>query len=163
MPMRARCVLLLKSGYNQETDGRYFVTSRMDTFIQIEHAGVELIAKTLQPLVHRSADFNFVETAAFVATVSRTTEANPKGMSRFAGRLTNIDPEVRQKFAELSLDVGKKAHERAVFSCQIQRYRRGFEPSLHARIGSIGRGFVCLRAGRPGEHSSESGGGDKSR
>jgi hypothetical protein len=112
-PMRARCVLILKSGYSQETDGRYFVTSRMDTFIQIEHAGVELIAKTLQPLVHRSADFNFVETAAFVATVSRTTEANPKGMSRFAGRLTNIDPDVRQRFAELSLDVGKKARERA--------------------------------------------------
>ena len=38
-PVRARCVLVLKSGYMQETDGRYYVTSRMDTFIQIDHAG----------------------------------------------------------------------------------------------------------------------------
>jgi len=111
-PLKARCVLLLKSGYMQETDGRYFVTSRMDTFIHIEHAGVEALAKTLQMLVHRSADYNFIETAAFLGTVSRTAESNPSGMLRLAGKLQNLEPEVRQKFAELSLDVGEKARSR---------------------------------------------------
>ena len=81
---RPSCVLLLKSGYVQETNGRYYVTSRMDTFIQIDHAGVDLLAKTMQPLVHRSADYNFVETAAFLVTISRTAEVNPLGMGRLA-------------------------------------------------------------------------------
>jgi hypothetical protein len=111
-PIRARCVLLLKSGYMQETNGRYFVTSRMDTFIQIEHVGLELLAKTLQPLLHRSADYNFVETAAFVGTVSRTAEMNAAGMYRLAGKLTNLQPDVRDRFAELSLEVGSKARGR---------------------------------------------------
>jgi hypothetical protein len=108
-PVQARCVLLLKSGYLQETDGRHHVTSRMDTFIQIDHAGVELLAKTLQMLIHRAADYNFVETASFLATVSRTAETNSAGMQRLAGKLTNIDPEVRDRFAEISLEVGQRA------------------------------------------------------
>lgn len=111
-PVQAKCVLVLKSGYMRETDGRYHVTSRMDTFIQIDHAGVELLAKTLQLLVHRSADYNFVETAGFLGTVSRTAEANPSGMCRLAEKLTNVEPEVRDRFSELSVQVGKKARER---------------------------------------------------
>ena len=111
-PIRARCVLLLKSGYLQETDGQYYITSRMDTFIQIEHAGVEVLAKTLQMLIHRSADYNFVETAAFLGTVSRTAEANPTGMRRLADKLANLEPNVRDEFAELSMKVGEKARNR---------------------------------------------------
>lgn len=111
-PVRAKCVLLLKSGYLQETNGRYYVTSRMDTFIQIEHVGLELLAKTLKPLMHRSADYNFVETAAFFGTLSRTAEFNSSGMYRLAGKLTNLQPEVRDRFAQLSLDVGSKARQR---------------------------------------------------
>jgi hypothetical protein len=111
-PIRARCVLLLKSGYLQETDGRYFVTSRMDTFIQIEHAGLEVLAKTLQMLIHRSADYNFIETASFLSNVSQTAEANPTGMQRLAAKLTNVQPDVRTRFAEISLEVGEKARQR---------------------------------------------------
>jgi hypothetical protein len=112
-PLAARCVLVLKSGYLQETDGRYHVTSRMDTFIEIDHAGVELLAKTLQMLVHRAADYNFVETAAFFAQVSRTAEENPAGMQRLAGKLPNVDSPVRQKFADLSIAIGEKARSRS--------------------------------------------------
>jgi hypothetical protein len=108
-PVRAKCVLILKSGYMQETNGRYYVTSRMDTFIQIDHMGVEILAKTLQPLVHRSADYNFVETASFLGTVSRAAEVNAAGMQRLAGKLPNLEPEVRQRFADLAIEVGKRA------------------------------------------------------
>lgn len=125
-PVRAKCILVLRSGYAQETDGRHFITSRMDTFVQIEHVGVEFLAKTLQPLVHRSADLNFVETAAFVSTVSRTAEANPKGMSRFAGKLSNCDPAVRQRFSELSLAAGAKARQRTLVQASAE------DPLLHA-------------------------------
>jgi hypothetical protein len=111
-PVNARCVLLLKSGYMRETNGRYYVTSRMDTFIDIDHAGVEMLAKTLQPLVNRAADYNFVETAAFLSQISRTSEINPLGVGRLSRKLTNLDPEVRERFAELSLDVGRKARQR---------------------------------------------------
>ncbi len=111
-PIKAQCVLVLKSGYVQETNGRHYVTSRMDTFIHIENAGVELLAKTLQMLIHRSADYNFIETAAFLGTVSRTAEVNPAGMKRLAVKLTNCEPHVRERFGELAGQVGQRARER---------------------------------------------------
>ena len=111
-PVRAKCVLLLKSGYVQETNGRFYVTNRMDTFIQIDHAGLELLAKTLQPLLHRSADYNFVETASFFSTISRTAEANPAGMHRLAGKLTKLETDVRARFAELAVATARKARDR---------------------------------------------------
>jgi hypothetical protein len=111
-PINARCVLLLKSGYMRETNGRYYVTSRMDTFIDIDHAGVEMLAKTFQPLVNRAADYNFVETAAFLSQISRTSEANPTGVGRLSRKLTNLEPDVRDRFAELAVEVGRKARER---------------------------------------------------
>jgi hypothetical protein len=110
-PVRARCVLVLKCGYMRETDGRWHVTSRMDTFIDINHAGVEMLAKTLQPLVNRMADYNFVETAAFLGTISRTSETNPAGVGRLARKLTKLEPEVRDRFAQLTFEVGRKARQ----------------------------------------------------
>lgn len=108
-PVRAKCVLLLKSGYARETDGHYYVTSRMDTFIQIENIGVELLAKTLQLLVLRSADYNFVETARYAGMISQAAEQNSPGVYRLAGRLENLQPEVRQQFANLVLQTGQRA------------------------------------------------------
>jgi hypothetical protein len=132
-PLQARCVLLLKTGYLQETDGRYHVTSRMDTFIEIDHAGVELLAKTLQMLVHRAADYNFVETAAFFGTVSRTAEANPAGMQRLAAKLPNIEPDVRERFAELSVEVNAKARNRAIPESATMPVSRTTRPKVSAR------------------------------
>lgn len=111
-PVRAKCVLILRAGYQQETNGRHYVTSRMDTFVQIDHTGVEILAKTLQPLVNRSADYNFVETAGFLGTISRTAETNPAGVARLSKKLNNLQPEVRNRFTELSVEVGRKARQR---------------------------------------------------
>ena len=107
-PVRARCVLVFKHGHVRETNGRDYVTSRCDTFIQIEHAGVELLAKTFSPLVTKSADYNFSETAGFLGNLSRTAEANPQGVSRLAKRLTQVDPAVRARFVELSEQLAQK-------------------------------------------------------
>ena len=118
-PVRAKCVLLLKSGYMQETNGRYYVTTRMDTFIHIDHAGLEILAKTLQPLMNRTADYNFAETAGFFSTISRTAESNPAGMARLAVKLANVDDDVRDRFSELAVGVGRKSRERKATQASV--------------------------------------------
>ena len=111
-PLRARCVLMLKSAYMHETNNRDYVTCRMDAFIHIENMGVDLLAKTFQPLVTKSADYNFSETAAFVSMVSKTAERNSRGMVRLAAKLSATQPEVRQQFADVATQVGERAAER---------------------------------------------------
>ena len=108
-PIRAQCVLLVKAGYVQETNQRYFVTTRCDAFIHFENVGLELLARTFQPMVNKSADVNFVETAAFISTVSRTSEVKPSGMAKLGKRLQNVSPEVREQFIELTQQVHHSA------------------------------------------------------
>jgi len=128
-PVRAQCVLLLKSGYIQETNNRYYVTSRMDAFIHIEHVGVELLAKTFQPLVTKSADYNFTETAGFLGSISRTAEVNARGMARLANKLTRVEPELREQLTKLSANVAQKSAERqaaaAAAATQLASRRAG--------------------------------------
>ena len=111
-PIRAKCVLIVRSGYIRSPDGQIHVTSRLDTFIKIENLAVELLVKTFQPMVGAASDTNFSETAAFISRVSRTAERNPAGMRRLAEKLSKLTPEVREKFAGLSIKVGERAVQR---------------------------------------------------
>lgn len=106
--VRGAGVFLLKSGYIRETDGRYYITNRLDAFISIEPSAVELVAKTLHPLFGPTADNNFIQTVAFVGSLSRTTEQNPRSIQRMASKLDNVQPEVRDQFAQLAEKISEK-------------------------------------------------------
>lgn len=103
-----RCVLLLRSGY-QNQEGRSRVENLLDVFLTVDNAGLDLIAKTLSPLVGSTADSNFAETAKFLSRVSLTAEQNSAGLERLAGKLSKVEPAVREQFVEVS----SKVHERA--------------------------------------------------
>jgi hypothetical protein len=107
--IHGQCLAVLKSGYVRETDGRYYVTSRLDGFLAVEPGGAELLTKVLHPLVIKNADANFVQTVAFVGSLSRTAEVNPRGLQRLAQRLANVQPDVRQQFAQVVTGVAQRA------------------------------------------------------
>ncbi len=115
----------------REANHRDYVTCRMDAFIHIENMGIDLLAKTFQPLVTKSADYNFSETAAFVSMVSKTAERNSRGMVRLAAKLTATEPEVRQQFATMATQVGERAAERSASTADSDQaaYR---QPSVAA-------------------------------
>lgn len=97
----ARSVLLLRSGSMVETNGRPYVTARLDSFVLVDRWGVEMVAKTLKPLLINTADHNFTETMKFVGTFSKTAESNPAGMQRLADRLQKLDEPTRQGMARV--------------------------------------------------------------
>lgn len=115
-PVHGRCLLILKTGYVRETDDRYYVTCRLDTFIQLQNVGVELVAKTFQPLVGKTADHNFRETAAFMAMVSRSAEREPRALQHLASLLTKVEDEDREQFCELAQELSAAAEERGSVS-----------------------------------------------
>jgi hypothetical protein len=93
------CVLLLRSAYATQS-GRYQITNTLDVFAKMDNAGVELLAKTLHPVVGKTADYNFIETSKFVSQLSQASESNGPGIQRLAANLTNVEPVVRQAFAQ---------------------------------------------------------------
>ena len=111
-PINGRCVLLLRSGYVETAEGRVHVTNQLDVFLQLDHVGLDILAKTIHPFFGRVADLNFVQTVAFLERISRTAERNGPGMQRLANRLTKVDASVREQFAELTASIEKRSAER---------------------------------------------------
>lgn len=102
------CVMILKSGYSKNEQGRTQISNRMDMFIQIDNLGAEIIAKTLHPVVGRTADLNFAESAGFVARLSAAAETNTQALQRLSDRLRDVDPAVRQQFSRLAAVVADR-------------------------------------------------------
>ncbi|MEQ8790182.1 MAG: hypothetical protein RIC55_28055 [Pirellulaceae bacterium] len=96
------CVMVLKSGYAKDDDGRTKISNRMDMFIQIDNVGAEIIAKTLHPLVGRTADLNFAESTGFVGRLSAAAETNAEAVQRLSDRLREVDPTIREQFSRLA-------------------------------------------------------------
>lgn len=104
-----RCALLLTSAYSDGEQQRSYISNRLDVFLQLDRVGVELVAKTLHPLLGRTIDTNFAESARFVGQVSFVAENNGPGVQRLASRLDNVQPQVRAKFARLASSINQRA------------------------------------------------------
>ena len=108
-PVKGRGLLVLKTGYVRETNDRYYVTSRMDCFLDVEPAGAELLTKTVSPFVGKTVDSNFVLTLAFIGSLSRTAELNDRGVRRLASQLSHVEPEVRAEFSDVVAELAQKS------------------------------------------------------
>lgn len=107
-PVKGRGVLVLKTTYAQQPNGRCYITSRMDCFLSIDSLGAELATKTVSPLLGKTVDNNFVQTLGFVGSLSRTAEVNNHGVQRLASQLLHVQPEIREQFAEVVADISDR-------------------------------------------------------
>ncbi len=116
-PLTGRCVLVLKSGTVQ-TDRGYQITNRLDVFLQIDHAGLDIFAKTLHPLLGKSADVNFTESMKFLERMSNASEKNNDGMQHMVGRLQSVQPAIRQQFKQVVSNVNQRYLQRTTMAAR---------------------------------------------
>jgi hypothetical protein len=90
--------------------------------------GIELVAKTVQPWISKTADRNLIETLSFVSNFSRTAEKNPQGMQRLSTRLASLDEPTRNELVALCFRTA-------------QRYAR------HGDIGHNGAAYLARSSG----------------
>ncbi|HEX4130517.1 MAG TPA: hypothetical protein VHZ24_10760 [Pirellulales bacterium] len=108
-PMQGQCVLLLRTSYVRETNGKYHVTCRLDSFLHIENATLEMLGKVMQPFVGQIADHNFRETTLFVSGLNQAAECNLTGIQEVSARMKEVRPEIRHRFVELSEQLAVQA------------------------------------------------------
>ena len=106
-PVRAQVVLLLRSGSFRETNGQVYVAARLDTFLRIDRASIELIAKAMHPWVGKTADANFLDTLQFVGNLSQAGTRNPNSVQRLVSNLSNVSPDLRKEMLSLTIQNGK--------------------------------------------------------
>ncbi len=107
-----KCVMSVRSEYRHASDGRDYAICAMDSFIQIDNVGAELVAKTFQPLVGHFADHNFRETANFLGTLNRAAEVNPTKIIQLTNRMQDVSPEVKEQFIDLTHQLAQRIASR---------------------------------------------------
>ncbi len=99
-PIQGECVILVRSETKMLATGAPSVNCMLDVFVKIDNAAAGMVAKTIQPIIGRTADHNFVETLRFVQRLNETTQRNGPGVQGMAYKLTGLTAEVRQLFIE---------------------------------------------------------------
>ena len=107
-PVKAQCVLLLRSGSVKETNDRDYVAARLDSFLRIDRASIELFAKAVHPLVGRTADRNFADTIHFISNLSREAETRPATVERLVSSLPHVSHERQGRLVQIAYQCGTK-------------------------------------------------------
>jgi hypothetical protein len=103
--INGRCVSVLHSAFSTGPAGQPTVTVAMDIFLKLDNLGADLLTRTLAPLVGKTADYNFVESAKFIAQVQQVCENNPLAAQQLAQRLSKVEPGVRTQFAQIAAKI----------------------------------------------------------
>lgn len=107
--LTGRCVLALHSQSGIGRDREPLIGERMDMFLTLDNLGVDLVAKSMQPMICKTADANFTETANFLAKISQSSERNGPGMQNLGKKLTNVQPPIREQFIRTAGLVSERA------------------------------------------------------
>lgn len=113
-PLTGRCVLVLRTSSANNGMG-YQINNMLDVFVQVDHAGLDIFAKTLHPLLGKSADINFTESMRFMEKMSRAAENNGEGMQGMILRLKGLQAPVRDQFKQVVTNVNAR-HTHALAS-----------------------------------------------
>lgn len=104
------CVLLVRHGpAMQAVDGRERQNVQIDCFLDMDGVGLEIVTRTLQPIIVRSAASNLHEICLFMTSLSDSTRTNPEGVAQLAGRLQQTDDTARQRLATIARRAGQPA------------------------------------------------------
>ncbi len=111
-PITGKGVFILRTSYETRADGLVIIDGTIDCFVQFDNLGADLIARSLGPLIGRSADNNFAETAKFIDQVGRTARTNPEGFQDLAITLPQVDEETRIKLVEVIAEADRRNRAR---------------------------------------------------
>ena len=125
----------MQAGYSRDAAAVNYVSNRLDAFVQLDNVGAELVAKTLHPLMGKTADTNFAETMKFVGQVCHVAETNGPGVQRLTTRLEKVDPNVRARFADIANTINQRAIMREMAAVP-SRPMIGWVNLLDQRIGN---------------------------
>ncbi|MFN5756630.1 MAG: hypothetical protein ACK54F_12240 [Planctomycetia bacterium] len=121
-PLSGTCLLVVQhEPVTPAADGRQRQQIRIDAFLDVDGVGLEIVTRSLQPIIVRSAASNLHEICLFMSTLSEAATENPEGIVHLASRLTRTDPEDRQALATIARAAGKNSPLAAATPADAER------------------------------------------
>jgi hypothetical protein len=102
------CVLLVRhASAGVDAAGQKQQMMEIDAFVDMDGKGLELVTRTLHPLIVRSAAANLHEICLFMSSLSQAAETNPEGVVRLVSRLPRTEPADKETLAGIARAAGR--------------------------------------------------------
>lgn len=97
------CLVVVRyEAIGPDRDGRERQTVEIDAFLDVDGLGLEIVTRTLQPLIMRSAAANIREICLFVSQLTTAAARNPAAMARLTARMQRTPPQDRRALVALA-------------------------------------------------------------
>jgi hypothetical protein len=97
------CLVVVRyDAIGPDREGRERQGVKIDAFLDVDGLGLEIVTRTLQPLIMRSAAANMREICLFVSQLTAAAARNPVAMARLGERMQRTPPQDRRAFAALA-------------------------------------------------------------
>jgi hypothetical protein len=100
-PLTGSCLLVVRHAPAADADGPA-QRIEVEAFLDVDGLGLEIVTRTLQPLIVHSAAANVREICLFVSQFARAAERNPAGVARLAERMSRTPPADRRTLVALA-------------------------------------------------------------
>jgi hypothetical protein len=111
-PLTGSCLVVIRhAAAEPDGKGRRRQAVQVDAFLDVDGVGLEIVTRTLQPLIVHSAAANFHEICLFVTQFTAAAARNPKGVARLTRRMTRTEPADRSRLAALAAGTGTVADQ----------------------------------------------------
>lgn len=114
--IRGRCVVTIRHGQGRSADGRSYMQCRLDSFVQLDNLGLELIAKTFHSTLGNIADHNLKEITGFVSSVHQAAETAPENLERITIKCGRVPEQTKQDFLVIAERIYDQAMGRSGLS-----------------------------------------------
>lgn len=94
-------LLVLRTQFRRDAANEPMLVCDLDTFVQINNLGMDVLAKLFFTSIARVADGNFEVTLSFVSQVSKAAVRNAAGLKSTAEEIPSIRQEVYDEFCEV--------------------------------------------------------------
>ena len=98
VPIRSEGLFVLRHRFEQDRDGRRFVTHQAALFLAFPQQSVRNVAKLISPVTNLIADRNFRDISLFLRMMQVASVQRPGWVERIAGRLKGLTQSQRDEF-----------------------------------------------------------------
>lgn len=102
-PLTGSCLVVVRHATaTAQPTGRPRQTVEIDAFLDVDGLGLEIVTRTLQPIIVRSAAANLHEIGLFISHFAAAATRNPAAVARITDRMTRTDPRDRRTLVTLA-------------------------------------------------------------
>jgi hypothetical protein len=99
--LETKSVLVLRTAYFQERDGKQYVKHQLDGYVKADAGSLKPLAKALKPLFQKSVESTMQESLWFVSLMCKYAIYDPHTIARALDGIENVEDPAKQRLQKI--------------------------------------------------------------